>query len=145
MATTLRTLVEAVETALEAAPSLGIRKGDGLRGVKSMPQQRGSIGFWVHRELTRNLPAQTRNQDVSRVEDIVVITLQARIKPKDQRDSRGDLYDLCDSVLNRVTELNTSNRKWNPTLVSIRDDLTNEWLRTEMRIRFQRFQAVGGG
>ena len=141
---TLRTLIEDVEAQLVKAPDLGIKRGDALSGPSTMPNQRGKAGFYVRRELSRNLD-QTRNQDNSRIEDIVVVEVQQRIQPKAQRTSRGALYDIEESIINRVTEL-AHERRWNPTYIDTLEELQpGEWLKVFIRFSFKRFGAVGGG
>lgn len=142
--TTIRTLIEAVETHLEAAPDLGIKRSDPLSGPSTMASQRGKKGFYVRRELSRNLN-ETRNQDVSRVEDIVLIELQCRVSPKSQITSRGELYDIEQSVINRVTEL-ANERRWNPVYIDTLEELEpGEWFKLFLRFSFKRFATVGGG
>jgi len=142
--TSLRTLIEDVETHLDAAPSLGIIRGDVLSGPATMAQQRGAMGYAVKRTLTRNLE-ENRNQDVARVEDLLIVELQARVKPKAQRTTRGELYDIEEAVINRVTEL-AHQRKWNPRYVDTLEELLpGEWFKLFVRFSFKRFQAVGGG
>lgn len=142
--TTLRTAIEAIEGQLDAAPALGIRRGDALSGPSTMANQRGAKGYFVSRELTQNL-GETRNQDVSRVEDLILVQLQCRIKPKDQLTSRGELYDIEASVINRVTEL-AFNRKWNLTYVDTQQELDpGEWFKLFIRFSLKRFLAVGAG
>ncbi len=146
MATTsLRTAIEAIEAHLDAAPPLGILRGDPLSGPSTMPSQRGATGYFVRRELTRNLAAETRNQDVSRVQDLLIVELQTRVSPKDQNTSRGTLYDLEDSVRNRVTQLDF-NRRWNLVHIDTREELRpGEWLKVFIRFSLKRFEIVGAG
>ena len=141
--TTLRTAIEAIEAQLEAVPSLGMRRSDPLSGPSTMANQRGAVGYEVVRTLTQILD-ETRNQDTSRVEDLIQVTLQKRLKPKDQKTSRGELYDLEQSVVNRVTEL-AFNRKWNLTFLDTQEELTGEWLQFMLRFSLKRFMQVGAG
>lgn len=143
--TTLREAVEAIEAHIgEDLPDLGVLHAAAITGPSTMPQQRGSVGFAVRRELTRNL-GETRNQDCSRVEDLIVVELQARIAPKAQLDARGDVYDSEQSVINRVTEL-AFNRRWNLTLVDAREVIRNgEWFAVLVRFSLKRYLEVGAG
>lgn len=141
---TIREAVEAVEAQLQAAPDLGLTLGIGLGSPTTMPQQRGALAMFVRRELTRNLN-EVRNQDTSRVEDHIVVELQARVQPKDQRTTRGALYDAEAAVLNRVTEL-TFQRRWNLVHIDTREVVRNgEWLAITVRFSLKRFEEVGQG
>lgn len=142
--TTLREAVEAIEAALDAAPSLGVRRSDPLSGTATMTAQRGATGYFVRREITRNLD-ETRNADVSRVQDLLIVELQTRIGPKAQTVSRGDLYDRSDTVRNRITDLDF-NRKWNLIHVDTREELRpGEWFKLLLRFSLKRFEIVGAG
>ncbi len=143
--TTLRTAIEAIEAHIrDDLPDLELLQGDPLTGPATMPQQRGAVGFFVRRELTRNL-GETRNQDTSRVEDLIVVELQKRINPKAQITARGEIYDKEQDVINRVTELSW-NRRWNLTLVDSRELIRNgEWFAVLVRFSLKRFLEVGQG
>jgi hypothetical protein len=143
--TTLKAAIEAIEVHLrDDVPDLEILQGDAMSGPATLPQQRGAVGFSIRRELTRNLD-ETRNQDRSRVEDLLVVELQKRITPKSQLTARGEVYDKEDDVINRVTEL-AFNRGWNLTYRDTRDILRNgEWFSVLIRFSLKRFLAVGAG
>lgn len=143
--TTIRELIEGIEAQIAAIPDLGVFLFDGLAAPETMPQHRGALGVSVRRELTRNLN-ETRNQDVSRVEDLVVVTIQRRVAPKDQKTARGEAYDLEDAILNRVTSL-AFERRWNATHLDTRENLapSGEWFRIFLRFSLKRFEPVGAG
>ena len=143
--TTLRTAIEAIEEhLLDDLPDLELLQGDPLSGPMTAPQQRGAVGFFVRRELTRNL-GETRNQDTARVEDVIVVELQTRIVPKSQLAVRGALYDRESQVINRVTEL-AFRRQWNLTLLDARDQVRGgEWLAVLIRFSLKRYLEVGAG
>lgn len=143
--TTLKTAIEAIEAHIrDDLPDLAIVQGDPLTGPATLPQQRGAVGFFVRRELTRNL-GETRNQDNSRVEDLVVVELQKRVAPKDQLTARGEVWDKEQQVIDRVTEL-AWNRKWNLTYQDTRDIIRNgEWFAVIIRFSLKRFLRVGAG
>ncbi|MHA1570595.1 MAG: hypothetical protein ACTSWM_02140 [Alphaproteobacteria bacterium] len=143
--TTLRTAIEAIEAHVrDDLPDLAILQGDPLTGPATLPQQRGAVGFFVRRELTRNL-GELRNQDRARVEDLIVVELQKRISPKDQLTARGEVWDKEQQVINRITEL-TFNRRWNLTYADTRDLVRNgEWFAVIIRFSLKRFVQVGAG
>ncbi len=143
--TTLREAIEAIEEHLrDDLPDLAIIQGDPVTGPATLPQQRGAVGFAVRRELTRNL-GENRNQLNTRVEDLVIVELQKRISPKDQLESRGDVWDKERDVINRVTEL-SFNRRWNLVFVDTRDLIRGgEWFTVLIRFSLKRFLEVGAG
>ena len=143
--TTLRTAIEAIEAhILDDLPDLELLQSDPLSSPLTSPQQRGATGFFVRRELTRNL-GETRNQDSARVEDVIIVELQSRIAPKSQIAVRGALYDKEGEVINRVSELGF-NRRWNLTLLDARDQVRGgEWLAVLIRFSLKRYLEVGAG
>ncbi len=144
MTTTIRTLIEDIEDHLDALPDLGIKRGDVLSGPATMPNQRGAKGYAVKRTLTRNLN-EHRNQNTARVEDLIAVELQARTKPKAQRTTRGELYDIEEAVINRVTDLGHQ-RKWNLVFFDTLEELNpGEWFKVTIRFSAKRILAVGGG
>ena len=143
--TTLTVAVEAIETQLLAAPSLGIVQAATMAGTAVMPATRGAVGFEVTRETTINLDAQSRNQDMARVEDVVLVTLQRRIAPKDQlTTTRADMWNKEQAVINRVTELSV-NRSLGLVFLSSRDVVAGGWMKTTIKFRMRRQMQVGAG
>jgi len=143
--TTIREVIEGFEAQIEAAPALGVYLFDHLTSPDTMPQQRGAYGVAVRRELTRNLD-QNRNQDVSRVEDLIVVEVLRRLGPKSQKTQRGQAHDLEASILNRVTQLDWE-RRWGVTHMDTREQVLTggEWLKLILRFSVKRFESVGQG
>ena len=139
----LSTVIAGIETAILAAPSLGVRLGDSIQGEQ--PQQRRHLGVWVERESTVNLD-QTRNHVRSRVEDTIKIELSYRVSPKNQRAGRNAAYDLAKDIRNRITD------RGNATLAPFQvvyldeiEDLNGEWLIIQGRYTTRRYAEVGAG
>lgn len=144
--TTIRSAIEAIETRiLLATPTdLGLVKAATLKGTRVMPSQRASVGVAVTRDSTRNL-GLTRNQTVIVVEDIIVVTLQRRVTPKDQlTGTRAAIWDKAQAVTNRVTK---EDFVPNITLVfqGERDVEEGEWMKVIQRYTTRRQMEVGAG
>jgi hypothetical protein len=144
MSSTIRQIIEATETRLEAAPDLGIKRSDPLTGPATMAQQRGAKGFYVYRERSVNLQ-ETRNQDTIRTEDTIVVSVQCRVKPKAQTTSRGELYDIEQAVINRLTDPSWE-RSWTVVYNETEEEVEpGEWMRVDVRFSYKRHQQVGAG
>ncbi len=143
--TSLKAAITAIEAHLQAPPDIGARLLDILTGPGTYPNQRGARSYLVRRELTRNLD-ESRNQDQSRVEDLIIVEIQARINPKNQRAARNDAYDLADVIRNRITGLGFE-RRWNLTHLDTREvvRLPGEWFTVLVRFTLKRFETVGSG
>lgn len=144
--TTIKEVITGIEAQIVAAPSLGIQVSDLINAPQTMPQQRGATGVSVKREITINLN-ETRNQDNSRVQDIVAVEIQIRVNPKDQKVSRNAAYDLENALLNRISSL-TFERRWNMTHLDTREQVQGgggEWFTVLIRYSLKRFEPVGAG
>lgn len=139
----LEVMIIDLEAAIEAAPLLDVQIADGLRGHTSATQFARSVK--VNRESTRNLE-QSRGRDSTRVEDIVVVELAFRIRPKDQRASRNEAYDLARQLRNRVTQYaHPTLHPYDTRHMTTAERVNGEWLEITQRYRFHRNESVGQG
>ena len=145
--TTLRAAIEAIDARilLTSPTDLGLVQAHTLKGTRVMPSQQGSTGFEVSRGGTRNMPEKMRNQDGALVEDIIVITLQRRISPKDQLTvTRAAIWDSEQAVINRVT-LGTFIPSVTLVYRDSRDSIESEWVKTIITFTSRRQMQVGAG
>ena len=143
MTTTIRALVEAVETKLAAAPSLGVTLADDLRGVTSATRRHK--GVRVLRPSSTDL-GQDRGQDTQRIEDRLQVELAWRLAPKDQRTARSLAYDTEQAIIDRVTDLDdTTLRPLRPRYRSTTETRPGEWLLLVIEFRLRRMAQVGAG
>lgn len=133
-------LLGLVEARCEAA---GVHVADELLGTTSAPRQHQSAR--VGRESTDNTD-QLRNQEISRVEDVVVVELWFELPPKQQRLGRDAAHVTARAVRNAVTDLaDTQQRRNGQTHLSTVDEPRGEWLTITQRYRFRRYEEVGRG
>lgn len=130
------TLIEA--TILDLS---GARIADELRGV--VPQQRAHKGVAVWRETTTNTELY-RDQNLARVEDVIVVRTSWRLSPKNQRASMDAAHDWAASICVQVADVNGTFAPLHPTFLSEEEEHEGEWLTITQRYRMTRDHLLGG-
>lgn len=136
----LERLIELVE---ESVGEAGVHVSDSLLGTTSTTRLHESAR--VARESTTNTD-QFRNQDISRVEDVIVVELVFELQPHQQREARNAAYVTSRNVRNKITRLANPRMRHNGETHLDTDEVVEDgWLIITDRYRFRRYEQVGRG
>ena len=131
-------LISLVEEAITEA---GVHVSDELGGGTSTPRKHESARVMVESSINTD---QTRNQDVSRMVDIIEVQLAFQLRPSGQRLTRNAGHVTSRVVRNKITfEAANQLAESRPIHLTTVPDIQGEWFTITDRYRFYRFEEVG--
>lgn len=148
---TIRDLLERLETKILDAPDLDVQLATHISGTQTDSQQRRHRGVAFARESTTVEFDGARNAHRSLVEDVVAVEYSRRIAPKAQRTSRNAAYDDAEKIRQRLTDLHDpalapfAPVHIDTTETYLPSDLEPEWIVVLIRLSLRRFEPVGDG